>query len=311
MSSYLRTQDIENASFSQRTRILAAEKLGIGNPFTRIAVWAELGDIQNGVQQGELEAPRRLAALACKLMDTQSQQKRYALLAEPLPVDLDKPDKDRRVWFDAVAGLTELPILRGVVSTAKENLPSNKDHWERAVDLGAGTGRLGSMLAGYETAFPLAEQVTLVDRVPALLSRAALRYESDLLYSGGEVAHLPFANQTFDLAVSGGLIYSIDPEEQATYFSEISRILTSDGIYIDGDYSSALPCNPETNEGRFLLSCLIRAHVSGDFKGDPLYGIDQEEYFTKFDLKLSRHRYVDPLSGNRVNLRVLKKENHK
>lgn len=171
------------------------------------------------------------------------------------------------------------------------------------MDLGAGTGALAASVMNQEQ--PIAERMTLVDRTPELLRVASQRHGQTLQYVTGDVLQLPFANESFDLAVSGGLVYLLGREAQEPYFREVSRVLRPGGVYIDGDqdrwhWTTA-------NPGRSQLGSLIKACVEGDeILGDPLGAVDRRAFFSEVGLNFSEHMQPDP-PNEPIIVRVLEK----
>ena len=308
MHDFENTHNLQGATLSQRARIFLAETLRIGPLFTRAAVWGELDDRLNGSLSESPVTPSELAYFEDSLSEETSEEARYALLAQPIPSDKDISSENQRVWFDVIPGLTEYPIVRGIAKIARSISPPNKARWEHVGDLGSGTGAVGAAFLKDETNLSSpTERLTLIDRVPSLLAVAAKRYGSGMEYVEGDVTNLPFPDQTFDLLLSGGLVYSLGKGSQDAYFSEVSRLLQPGGVYIDGDYTERY-LHDEPNVGLFHLSYLIKWYLSPmEGMGNPLRGINQEEYFKKFGLNLSQQSYLDEVSGRQVIIRVLQK----
>lgn len=307
MRGFERTDDLQGATLRQRARVFLAEACGLGSLYTRVAVWGELDDKRTGSLSRSPITPMELARFKDDMTKVPPEG-RYALLAQTIPRDRDKSAESQKVWFDVIPGLTEYPIVRSVAWAARNILAPAKSQWLHAGDLGAGTGALSASLLQQEgQLLPTADRITLVDRVPALLNVAAHRYGTAMEYIQGDVTGLPFADQSFDLLVSGGLVYSLGREHQKPFFSEIGRLLQPGGVYIDGDYTKD-PLPEVPNEAIFHLARLLKGNVAQmEIRGDPLAGVNQEEYFKGFGLTFNQQLHSDELSGAEVSLRILQK----
>lgn len=97
---------LELADPWQRTRLFLA-RLGIGSPFTRLAIKAEIVDRLHPETADPAVTPTALLKL-CDKIDRVPPSERYALLAQPIRLD---DASDRRVWFDVITGLTNHHIV--------------------------------------------------------------------------------------------------------------------------------------------------------------------------------------------------------
>ncbi len=320
-----RAPKIERKTAEQKARIFLARKLGIGSVFTRAAVEAEISDRHNPELWAQHPSPKALLELYERVSKAATTEDRYEILAEPVayPPENDNPDR-AELWFDYIEELTSKDIIQGIAETALERLPAGKQLYERAADLGGGTGFLSSTLLGKGSTPKVAESVTLVDQSPALIKVADERYGPDLETVLGDVTQMPFPDETFDLMTSSGLVYSLEPEQQAPYFREVSRLLQSGGLYLDGDYSgSSRAIQGGRTFDRHTLQFFIAMAVSREYPFDPLdfdeFGNnpqmplifngakDYTEFFEQFGLKLSYKEYADKQSGNNIRIRILEK----
>jgi ubiquinone/menaquinone biosynthesis C-methylase UbiE len=305
------TPDLKDATPKQRAKILLAERLKIGPFFTRTAIWAEIIDTELfGHVQQDQPSPMEMAKLLDDLFNTPSMEARYELLTQPIPVSGNvQGHTNERNWFDYIEDLTASDIIRSISRAAQHLLPDGKTHWEKVADLGAGTGALAAALSGVGGLPRLANSITLVDKSPAMLKVAENKYHDRMKYKVDDVTKLPFPDQSLDLVASSGLIYSLGREHQDDYFREVSRVLSPDGIYLDGDYLDQPP--PELDNkvaARFLLASLIKGIVSGpEVAGNPLRGIDQPTYFNQFGLELSNNEHTDDFTKRKIDIRVLRK----
>jgi ubiquinone/menaquinone biosynthesis C-methylase UbiE len=95
----------------------------------------------------------------------------------------------------------------------------------RAIDLGAGFGRLAEFYAGYE-------QVVLLDYSQSLLRQAQARLGRDrrFLYVAANLYALPFADATFDTAMMVRVMHHV--EDVPAALSEIARCLAAGGTFV-------------------------------------------------------------------------------
>jgi len=294
---------LERATLKERGRIFLSRCSGFEGALTRLVVRAEIADRINSDTADPEISPRALADFFLTMLHT-PPDKAYGLLAQPVPA-VDAKEHSGRVWFDAIEGLTNHSIVQSVAAQARRLAPPDKSRWEHAADLGAGTGELGKLLLDDGSGGRIADQVTLVDRTPELLGVAARRYGDAMNYVRGDVLQLPFADESFDLMTSGGLVHSLGSAVQNAYFGEVSRLLKPGGVYLDGDQHEGPRVT--RNPGRSRLSRLIMWEASGlEIMGDPLHGVDKESYFSEFGLAFSEqileHPGVEP-----ITLRILQK----
>jgi len=295
------------ASPKQKARIMLA-KLGVGPYYANLAVQAEIQDKHHGIS--DEPSPWAMAKLLDRISEAKTTEDRYKLLLEPVPYPegVSKEGKPE-LWFDYIDWMTSEDIVQAMNKTSLSVLPENQALWHDAVDLGAGIGYLGASLVGKNGSPRVAESVTLVDLSPTLLKVAENRYGAVMKQVVADVTKLPFADGSFDLAASAGLVYSLGTEMQDTFFKEVSRILKPVGVYMDGDYQGSTRHTKALTVARFQLEGLVQMTAALETPFDPLIDIeDKAAYFEQFGLKLSYRDYVDEQTKNSIQIRILEKQ---
>src|ERR671926_1097312 len=117
---------------------------------------------------------------------------------------------------------------------------------ERVLDLGSGAGTdslIAAQMVGEDG------RVTGIDMTPAMLAKAraaaAAMGLSNVEFVEGEAERLPFANESFDVVISNGVIDLI-PDKDAV-FAELHRVLVPGGRMQIADVTIQ---NPVSAEGR-------------------------------------------------------------
>ena len=116
---------------------------------------------------------------------------------------------------------------------------------ERVLDLGCGAGT-DSLVAAQMVG--QSGRVTGIDMTPEMLAKArasAAEMGANVEFFEGEVERLPFANESFDVVISNGVI-DLVPDKDAV-FGEISRVLAPGGRIQIADVTIQ---NPVSEEGR-------------------------------------------------------------
>jgi arsenite methyltransferase len=149
--------------------------------------------------------------------------------------DLDYPDELERVpdfVADSYAGVAN-PFSLGRLAPG-----------ERVLDLGSGAGTdslVASFMVGPEG------QVTGIDMTPEMLEKArvgaAAVGATNVTFVEGEVERLPFADATFDVVISNGVI-DLVPDKDAV-FDEIHRVLAPGGRIQIADVTIQQPVSDE------------------------------------------------------------------
>jgi len=116
---------------------------------------------------------------------------------------------------------------------------------ERVLDLGCGAGT-DSLVAAQMVG--QSGRVTGIDMTPEMLAKArasAAEMGANVEFVEGEVERLPFADESFDVVISNGVI-DLVPDKDAV-FGEISRVLAPGGRIQIADVTIQ---NPVSEEGR-------------------------------------------------------------
>jgi SAM-dependent methyltransferase len=176
-------------------------------------------------------------------------KKTYASVSERPKQDFIFPTG--RAWAEELGYPDE---LARVPESAVESFAGVANPWtlgrldegERVLDLGSGAGTdslIAAQMVGHRG------HVTGVDMTPAMLAKArAAAAEmglSNVEFVEGEAEQLPFADESFDVVISNGVIDLI-PDKDAV-FSELYRVLVSGGRMQIADVTIQ---NPVSEEGR-------------------------------------------------------------
>jgi arsenite methyltransferase len=151
--------------------------------------------------------------------------------------DLDYPDELANVPEAAVESFAGVANPRTMGRLAEG---------ERVLDLGSGAGT-DSLIAAQMVGS--GGGVTGIDMTPAMLEKArgaaAEMGATNVEFVESEAEHLPFADGTFDVVISNGVIDLI-PDKDAV-FAELYRVLTPGGRLQIADVTIQ---NPDSAEGR-------------------------------------------------------------
>lgn len=98
------------------------------------------------------------------------------------------------------------------------------------LDLGAGDGRLGALVA---SARPTVERVVLVDNSPAMIDRAQAQFGGDARFKvhAHDLEDPVGGFGRFDVVVSGMAIHHLHDDRKQTLFREIADCLETGGLF--------------------------------------------------------------------------------
>ena len=176
-------------------------------------------------------------------------KKTYAAVSQEPDADFVFPTG--RAWAE---DLRYPPELAAVPDAAAESFAGVANPWElgrlapgeRVLDLGCGAGTdslVAAQMVGAEG------RVTGIDMTPEMLAKArsaaALLGAGNVDFVEGEIEALPFADETFDVVISNGVV-DLVPDKDAV-FDEIYRVLAPGGRIQIADVTIQ---NPVSEEGR-------------------------------------------------------------
>jgi ubiquinone/menaquinone biosynthesis C-methylase UbiE len=146
--------------------------------------------------------------------------------------------------YDLLSGVLARPLYRRVVADVSDvGLPAGS----LVLDVGTGPGRVPRLIAG---AYPTVE-VEGVDLSPEMIARATSTANrtrtSNLSFRVGDVAALPFADNSVDLVVSTLSLHHWD--DPAAGLNEIVRVLAPGGQAWIYDFRTALTATQQTTSG--------------------------------------------------------------
>lgn len=154
-----------------------------------------------------------LEALAKRVRGEPKSVDRYRMLAESGP--------NGKIWFDILSGLTS----EEVVGSLGEEIGTHM--WQRGLEIGTGTGALTRVIN------PHCNSLVSVDQAHFLQEIAKSRVKSNAQFLTADAYQLPFALNSFDLAVSSGLTSAMSSGDLGNLAQELSRVIKPGGFYFD------------------------------------------------------------------------------
>jgi arsenite methyltransferase len=164
---------------------------------------------------------------------------------------------------------------------------------EEVVDLGSGSGT-DAFVAGLHVGE--SGKVTGVDMTPAQLAKAEqLGAEAGVInveFTDGHIEHLPFANATFDVVISNGVI-NLAPDKQAV-FAEAARVLRPGGRLAIADIVTERPLHDDIVANTDLwASC-----IGGAAQKDAYQQAIEAAGFTIATLKTNPYQFISDQARN-------------
>jgi len=101
---------------------------------------------------------------------------------------------------------------------------------DSVLDVGCGTGRL------LETYADAGASVSGIDMSEAMLAEAAMLLGDRADLRAGDATAMPYADDSFDLAVCSLMVHELDPDIQRAVLTEIARVVAADGRVLIVDY---------------------------------------------------------------------------
>ena len=163
----------------------------------------------------------------------------------------DEPEREfifptGRAWAEDLGYPPEVANVPDSAVESFAELPGVGDSGERVLDLGSGAGTdalVAAQMVGEEGS------VTGIDMTPEMLAKARIAAAAmgvgNVTFAHGEAERLPFADASFDVVVSNGVIDLI-PDKDAV-FAELYRVLVPGGRMQIADVTIQ---NPVSEEGR-------------------------------------------------------------
>jgi len=152
--------------------------------------------------------------MAEKLRDAESIEDKFVLLAQT--------SSSGESWYDIILGHVNDYTLEVVGRYIGDR------RWARGLDLGSGYGNSVLEIQKHVDSF------AGIDR--SILLQTVARAKSQLAHADLPVAdamRLPFADRSFDVAISNGLTHYIPEEQNQKFISELWRVLSPGGSYIE------------------------------------------------------------------------------
>lgn len=183
-------------------------------------------------------------------------QDRYNLMAQQASTG--------QLWFDVLQTFTSEQIKDAVQSIVR-SWSNERGAFHHALDVGTGTGKSLCVLESS------ANSVVGVDRNQSLLTVAQQVAGENTRLVKAEVTELPFDDASFDLIASSGLGSALDKSTAIAFYKELARVMTPDGVYIEGSYWTVDGYPGEdlvriTTSSKAMLADMIVDTVSGNLE---------------------------------------------
>lgn len=215
-----------------------------------------------------------LIAMADAVRQT-PQSERYDLMATRA--------SNGRYWFDVIEGFSSDNVRSALEDVVKSGVTAgdNPVHFHNALDIGTGVGKSLAILEG------CADNVVGLDQNQSLLNIAKERAAANTSLVQSSAEKLPFEDSSFDLITSQGLRAALDKDATINFLKELERVMTTNGVYIEGHYYRDEEGNPHPELARFtessksMLSDMIGDSVSGALDRTDHLSYEEEQKILK------------------------------
>lgn len=185
--------------------------------------------------------------MAEKLRESKSVEDRFALLTQrSLSGDL---------WYDIVLGHVNDYLLEALGKYISGR------RWSKGLDMGSGYGNSALELQKHTDSFVGVDRSILLQIVAQQKFQTA---RADLPVA--DATHLPFADRSFDIAISNGLTHYIPEEQNRKFVSELWRVLAPGGSYIEAfPFKNAEDVVAHIEQGALESGKSVFAYLMGTF----------------------------------------------
>lgn len=169
---------------------------------------------------------------------------------------------------------------------------------KKILDIGSGLGGAAIHFAKKHNAMVTGIEINqmMVDEASSRIPDKLQNQVRFLYYD--DIRHLPFADESFDIAYSKGVFVHLDVEDKLILFKEISRVLKKDGYFIIGDWLSPVHDHwgEKMDEMMRIDGLTLFANTEDQYKdvirraGFELISIDAEdEIYANYNHEITKH----------------------
>lgn len=173
------------------------------------------------------------------------------------------PTKSGRLWYDVLMGDVNEIMFEPVKLEVKRIFEKTHQRWDKAADLGSGTGNTLRSIA------PFCSHIYGVDLSNLSLRTASAKLPDNASLLQAKADHLPFTDQSMDLVVSNGLIYYLSASEVTQFAREVYRVIKPGGnfyfSYIVREKDEIVPrsLRVDTTSAKQALLSVLESIVNG------------------------------------------------